>query len=373
MKPFSCAIANRDAGEDLIGTAGHYQTYVLIECPLPWAANAFESKSIPATLCKYVNAMTAERSVRFLAINRGTLDAKASITLLVYERAVFSGLVADDSVNTEVIAGYQGYEFQVDNLTQAIDCLESHWQGRLVGQSIIQKDILICTHGMRDSCCARFGQPLFREAMRSASEDKLPNARVWRVSHIGGHRLAPTAISLPDGRYYGRLTLAALKAIVTRRGSIEQLRSVYRGWGLLPEPLQVLERQLMLQQGWSWFDSKVTYRILADRMCKQRSQSSEQNLHTLSVDFSVVSSISQPVETQVETIADCQSQASISQSQTYRAELVQDPQKTVCTKASCSSDVAKPFVKYAVTQCALISQPQSAADSIAAVEKPCVL
>lgn len=374
MKPSFCAIANQKAGEDLVGTASYYQAYVLIECPLPWAAKVFESESIPIALRQYIKALKAERSVQFLAVNRRT-SSTDSVTLMVYERIVPSGLVADsstpgelsseltsESVVSESIEGYRGHEFQLKDLTHVADCLEAYWQGDCIGSSITQKDILICTHGMRDKCCARFGQPLFREAVRSANEDKLPNTRLWKVSHIGGHRLAPTAISLSDGRYYGRLTLAALKAIIARRGSIEQIRSVYRGWGLLPEPLQVLERQLMLQQGWSWFDSQVTYQILADRICKQQSNPSEQNLHTLSVEFSVAPSISQSAET-----------VASRQHQTYHAELTQDPEKTVCTQASCGNDIAKPFVKYTVTKCALINQPQPATDPKAAVEKPCVL
>ena len=92
-----------------------------------------------------------------------------------------------------------------------------------------------------------------------AEKGTLPNVRIWRSSHIGGHRFAPTAITLPDGRYYGRLSLLALQAIVTRQGAIAQLRPVYRGWGILPQPLQLLEQQLLLQHGWSWLDRSVAY------------------------------------------------------------------------------------------------------------------
>ncbi|MEL6881674.1 MAG: sucrase ferredoxin, partial [Cyanobacteria bacterium J06607_10] len=199
MKPSFCAIANRQAGEDLIGTAGHYQTYVLIECPMPWAAKVFNSKCVPSSLRQYIKAAKAGRSIQFLAIDHGLSAAAAEtkISLMVYEKAVPSDGEARlhlDNLN-QAVGQYRGYEFQVDDLAQVADCLNAHWQGNLLGKPITKRDILVCTHGMRDKCCARFGQPFFKEAALSAKQGNLPNTRVWKVSHIGGHRFAPTAIS----------------------------------------------------------------------------------------------------------------------------------------------------------------------------------
>lgn len=358
MKPSLCAIANQSIAENLIGTASHYQAYVLIECPMPWAAKVFNSQRIPPALRQYITAVKAKRSVQFLAIDSG-ISASASVnpmpfTLMVYERMAPAGAAL--SVN-ESLAGYQGYEFQFDDLTQVVDCLEAHWQGDRIGQPITQQDILVCTHGMRDRCCARFGQPLFREAARSIQQKKLPNARVWKVSHIGGHRFAPTAIVLPDGRYYGRLTLSALQSVVTRSGPIRQLRSVYRGWGLLPAPLQVLEQQLMFYYGWSWFEHKVTYRMLPEVLANDekgdhQGESSKESVRELPVEVSVEMFVEPAAELAKENLED-------SQATTYRAKLTQDPQKAVCVKASCNSAVETPFVKYTVTECVLVSDKRS--------------
>ncbi|MEM6869208.1 MAG: sucrase ferredoxin [Cyanobacteria bacterium P01_C01_bin.121] len=365
MKPSFCAIANQQTGEDLIGTAGHYQTYVLIECPRPWAAKVFTSEKIPANLRDYVKSIKAQRSIQFLAISRGDIAATESVTVMVYERTLPSdvALSKQGSASRESIHTYRGYEFQLDSLSQVVGCLEAHWQGDRIGQPITQKDILICTHGMRDKCCARFGHTFFREAARSVKQGRLPsNTRIWKVSHIGGHRFAPTAISLPDGRYYGRLTIEALEAIMTRSGSVNQLSAVYRGWGLLPSPLQVLERQLILTWGWSWFDCTVNYQILTDSMLttnrQARSETSpnetlsdetpqKKRLHEISVEISVV-------------LTDT-SQA------TYRTMLVQDPDKTVYTKASCNSAVPVPITKYTVTEC---TQVKSQAADIRAADTP---
>lgn len=60
--------------------------------------------------------------------------------------------------------------------------------------------LLVCTNGGRDTCCAVRGRPVAQTAY--AVEPK----RTWEVSHIGGHRFAPTAIHLPSGQTFGRLT-----------------------------------------------------------------------------------------------------------------------------------------------------------------------
>ena len=150
-----CAAASQQAGEDLIGTAGHYQTYVLVECPLPWAAKAFDSAAIPPALRHFVSTAKSERSVQFLCINRGEAIAPAQTTVLIYESS---------SASTGGFAsGYRGYEFQLESLDQVVNCVESHWQGTHLGRPIADmKDILVCTHGMRDRCCARFGKPLLQ-------------------------------------------------------------------------------------------------------------------------------------------------------------------------------------------------------------------
>jgi len=57
--------------------------------------------------------------------------------------------------------------------------------------------LFLCTNGRRDACCAEFGRALLGELGR--------DERVWEISHLGGHRFAPTGLTLPDGVMPGRL------------------------------------------------------------------------------------------------------------------------------------------------------------------------
>lgn len=69
--------------------------------------------------------------------------------------------------------------------------------------------LLVCTNGKRDACCAVRARPV-AEAAHVVAPDN-----VWEVSHIGGHRFAPTAIHLPSGQTFGRLTGDTAAALAT--------------------------------------------------------------------------------------------------------------------------------------------------------------
>ena len=339
MAPFFCSTAARQAGEDLSGTAGHYRTYVLIECPLPWPAIAFNSPSIPPELRHYVKTASADKSVRFLCINRGTPNRSKQTTLLIYEQSeqpVVSSADSNTSGNltdNSFTQGYRGYEFSLTSLDQVVPCLEAYWhrasksaEAPASGQKIDRQDVLVCTHGMRDKCCAKLGQPVFRGARQMAEKGTLPNVSVWKASHIGGHRFAPTAITLPDGRYYGRLSLSALQAVVTRQGAIAQLSPVYRGWGILPKPLQILEQQLLLQHGWSWLGRSVAYQ--------------QRYLEGGSGEVG-------------EVAAKLFVRQANGKVDLYRARFIQNAQKTYRGKTSCSDASPSTVFKYAIAECSI--------------------
>jgi hypothetical protein len=56
---------------------------------------------------------------------------------------------------------------------------------------------LVCAHGRRDVCCARYGSPLARVLAMNYPDE------VWETTHVGGHRYAANLVLLPHGLYYG--------------------------------------------------------------------------------------------------------------------------------------------------------------------------
>jgi hypothetical protein len=86
--------------------------------------------------------------------------------------------------------------------------------------------VLVCTHGSRDRCCGVLGGVIFRQL------NQLLGDVVWQVTHLGGHRFAPTALCLPLGLLLGRIDSGDVMDIVRAimSNSIDPLRTeIVRG------------------------------------------------------------------------------------------------------------------------------------------------
>ncbi|HEX2281538.1 MAG TPA: sucrase ferredoxin, partial [Thermomicrobiales bacterium] len=127
------------------------------------------------------------------------------------------------------------------------------------------RDLLVCTHGAVDVCCGKFGYPIYQSLRDRYAPAVSPDIRVWRASHFGGHRFAPTMLDLAEGRYWAFLDDAVLRQIVERTGPIDPLLPHYRGWaGADRAWSQVAEGEAFRREGWGWLDyakSTTTYRV----------------------------------------------------------------------------------------------------------------
>ncbi|MBO3457840.1 sucrase ferredoxin [Aetokthonos hydrillicola Thurmond2011] len=254
MNTFFCADHSRQVGEDIIGSATNYQTYILVECPQPWLSDPFNSKWVPENLRVLEKEVKQNKlPIKFLLISNNRSHKVDSTTLIIYDK------------KEGFDNGYQKHEFQLSNIEQVAPVVRKWLRNGILNhesQTTVTRDILVCTHGSHDVCCARYGNPFYHQATNTISDLGFDNIRVWKSSHFGGHRFAPTAIDLPEGRYYGMLDVESFKSILTRTGDINCLDKVYRGWGILPTAIQVLERELMREVGWDWFNYKVQGRII---------------------------------------------------------------------------------------------------------------
>jgi hypothetical protein len=112
--------------------------------------------------------------------------------------------------------------------------------------------LLVCTHGSRDRCCGSRGMQLER---RLSKEIIAPGTTLWRTSHTGGHRFAPTALVFPEGTGWGYLDEATLTKVLNRSGQIADVLPHYRGCAGLGSPrIQALERAVLSELGWDLLD-----------------------------------------------------------------------------------------------------------------------
>ena len=250
-RQLSCVVSKAN-GEDPAGSATPFAGYLLVEVALPWKEDITESRRFPEGLKE-----TIER-----ARNAGSLD---KLTGLVpdpeYSREGHTRIILFRRPPGPFFAAYEKEEYVIPDgeLVTLVEALTAEPErlsrfARYREDASHVRDILLCTHGSRDICCGKFGCPLYKELrQRYATEPEGRRLRVWRTSHVGGHRFAPNLMDLPEGRYWGCMGAEALENLVLRNGPVSDLRRFYRGWaGLGSSFEQIAEREVFGNEGWGW-------------------------------------------------------------------------------------------------------------------------
>ncbi|NJN94233.1 MAG: sucrase ferredoxin [Anaerolineales bacterium] len=254
-----CAVVSRENDEDPIGTAPDFDHLLALELAPPWPEEVWQAGHTPDSLTDLF------QQARTQGLRLATQAILPSLTY--HSRPGWTRLF---SLRRPVgpFAVYLKEEFIVPNraVTALVEALLLNPAALAEFTPFRQptthlRELLVCTHGSRDACCGKFGFPAFQALQRYAAHT--PNLfRVWRTSHFGGHRFAPTVLDLPEGRCWGHLELEALEDLALRRGQVSQLRSFYRGWSGLTRYEQVAERELFMRQGWDWVNYLKEVRTL---------------------------------------------------------------------------------------------------------------
>ncbi|MEM9541688.1 MAG: sucrase ferredoxin [Cyanobacteria bacterium P01_E01_bin.42] len=253
-----CSQVSQANGEDPIGTAGTADYWLLMELAQPWTEKTFTENPQIKPLIELFKQAFMKRGVMIrpvLIAPDPEYSQPGKTRILYYQRS------------QQQFAQFEKQEFIVPetdfprlaaailkNLMQQPNELEAFQEYRQDTSQI--REILVCTHGNVDAACARFGYPIYqklREDYATKPENgSSPSLRVWRCSHFGGHRFAPTAFELPGGRFWGHLEPEMLDLLVHHEGAVADLRSHYRGWAGLGKFEQVAEREIWMQEGWNW-------------------------------------------------------------------------------------------------------------------------
>lgn len=207
----TCATASRALAEPLAGTAATARTWLLIEQPGPWGNKALTQSHLDPELGQALDAAASAHGGRVALIRRPGRHADNSST--ARHRIYLARTVPGDSwVRTVALSGDDLGELRKLDFA-ALDGATTDTDGVPplgLGWEPYRGDplALVCTNGKRDRCCALLGRPLASELEASGG------ANVWEITHIGGHRFAPTLLVLPYGYAYGRLDTPAVKGVL---------------------------------------------------------------------------------------------------------------------------------------------------------------
>ena len=245
-RPDACSVLSERAGISAFGTASEARFWVAVEQSGPWGRDAMTQSHLDAGLGADLAAACQTAGGRLLLIRRPGQHADA------HHRTSRRVLVATRLTGRpELLAG--DVPEAADLLRLPFDAL-AHGDLDAIRTALpalvpsAEPALLVCTNARRDVCCAVRGRPV---ALQAAAERP---GQVWECSHTGGHRFAPTAVLLPHGQTWARLSTAqAVSALdAAARGEVptELLGPVHdRGRSPLTAPAQAAESFVRQQIG----------------------------------------------------------------------------------------------------------------------------
>lgn len=251
-----CAEVSIAAGDDPIGSATPYDIYLAIEIPSPWKGDIARSVHYPPglweALVRAFEAGAVTRSTGIMPDPDYSVEGHTRVLMLRRPGQPFSRFDKSEYLlpNDELV----GF---VESLTAGES---GHFDAHLQPTSEV-RDVLVCTHGIHDACCGKFGYPVYERLRDIAGDGR--ELRVWRTSHIGGHRFAATLMDLPEGRCWGHLDAESAERVLRRDTPASELASKYRGWaGLNSQLEQVVERAILSRECWEWAGYPKSSRLL---------------------------------------------------------------------------------------------------------------
>jgi len=201
----TCTEASHRLGEPIGGTAvADTRRWLLIQVHSGWKAKTIDAEPLRGGVRTHIESELARiGGARLQLIRRpGVEDGVVVFAVTVCEhnpRVVRVVVPTIDAVLGldigELFDGGAGGQIQTDPL------------------------VLVCTHGLRDRCCAKKGMPVF-DAVHQHLEDG-----VWQTTHLGGHRFAATLVVLPMGLQFGRVLPSEVPQLLegVARGEIYDL------------------------------------------------------------------------------------------------------------------------------------------------------
>lgn len=180
---FLCSDAARRRGDPLAGTAPYGLVWVLIEHRGGWPPNGFDGLDLEPGVKALVFSAAQAVKARVLLIRRHGRRGPGGPRRWAVLRHERSGAYRQQ----------WGTWTRDEELAGIVGALDSP------GERGLPPVVLVCAHGLHDTCCAVRGRPVGR-----VLSERWPEL-VWECTHVGGDRFAANVVVLPDGVYYGGL------------------------------------------------------------------------------------------------------------------------------------------------------------------------
>lgn len=230
QQSFYCSDLSRGFAEKTYGTASVGDVWVLIEYPFPWGVKALQDSDLSAAIKAHLTGIvkTTPRA-RLLFIKRDRKPVDGLTVFVVHCR---------EHKPTTTRLRINDYE-QLLDIDLAL--ITSRADSSEAGDSD-HPLYLVCTHGRRDKCCAKFGYPLYKSLSNTS-------AAVWQSSHVGGDRFAANLVCFPHGLFYAHMTEESGRLCLEEYESGRLVLDKYRGRACYQYPVQAAEYFIRTEGG----------------------------------------------------------------------------------------------------------------------------
>lgn len=244
--PAFCSVETRKSRQDLIASIEYRPHHLLVEFPEPWEHTYSLSPHYPEKLAVTLQSLAKKQHV--VTVNGFAPDSVYSQkdrTRVFYLRALSSSYQ-----KLEFLFPSQNLADRVEKLVLSNDPGSEFEEFKV--DELGSRDYFICAHFNRDRCCGIFGRALY-EKMREAEFLKNSGLRLFKCTHIGGHRFAPTMFEIPSMTFWGYLDETSMRNIMSRENISSAVDHYRGGSGLMSPYFQVAEREVLRRVGWDWF------------------------------------------------------------------------------------------------------------------------
>jgi len=216
-----CAQYSREVEEPLAGTGAHPRTNLLLSWPIgQWTRTFHQAKNMSESVSNRVKSLI-DSGRRINLIHRADQPRDRHRAYLMPEKRAY------DIPHSEIDAFLTALD-----LGEPLDA----WSTGEVSHKVV----LCCTHGVKDKCCAKFGNASFK-ALDEAAAAYDGAFEIWQSTHLGGCRLASAALVFPDMHKYGRIDAEHVDALLASERDNQPYLPCYRGDGALPPSQQIAD------------------------------------------------------------------------------------------------------------------------------------
>jgi len=231
LNPFFCSELSRGVAEKTFGTASIGQVWILLEYPFAWGSHALNDSNLSLPIKRHLKRTLRSiphAKLLFIKQERARLSQRSLFVVRCRESKPFI------------------QRFTLDDYSQLTEIdLAAVASGKLSTDENIFSDplFLVCTHGRRDKCCAKFGYPLYKTLRESTRQ------AVWQSSHVGGDRFAANLLCFPHGLFYAHVTEAIGRVILKEYEEKRITLQNYRGRACYSNPVQAAEFFVRTESG----------------------------------------------------------------------------------------------------------------------------